>query len=107
MDLLSNIMISEIIAFGCSSVGVAMGTNDLAATPILMRGSEEIKKKFLTRLTAEPLMAVSIFEAIVGYKCGSFQSFACTEPSAGSDISQIRTKAEKKGTPESCFTHHY
>ncbi|KAH7722477.1 2-methyl branched-chain enoyl CoA reductase isoform I [Aphelenchoides avenae] len=81
MDHLSNVLISEIVSYGCSAVGVAMATNDLAATPLIKRGSEEQKKKFLTRLTAEPLMA----------------SFACTEPDAGSDISRIRTKAEKKG----------
>ncbi|KAI1699781.1 acyl-CoA dehydrogenase, middle domain-containing protein [Ditylenchus destructor] len=55
--------------------------NDLASTPVILCGSDHLKKKFLTRLIEEPLMA----------------SYCVTEPGAGSDVAGAKTKAEKKG----------
>ena len=59
MDLVSNVLISEAIGYGCTGIGTAILGNDLAATPLILCASDEIKKKFLTRLIDEPLMAVS------------------------------------------------
>lgn len=81
LDLVSNVLISEAVGYGCTGIGTAIMGNDLAATPLILSGSDEIKKKFLTRLIDEPLMA----------------SYCVTEPGAGSDVAGIKTKAEKKG----------
>uniref|UniRef100_A0A1I8B2J8 Acyl-CoA dehydrogenase n=1 Tax=Meloidogyne hapla TaxID=6305 RepID=A0A1I8B2J8_MELHA len=55
--LLSNALISEAIGYGCAGIGTAIIGNDLAATPIILGGSEEIKKKYLRLLINEPVMA--------------------------------------------------
>ena len=55
--------------------------NGLATAPIALGGSEEVKKKYLGRLTESPLLA----------------SFCLTEPDAGSDVSGMKTNAVKKG----------
>lgn len=49
--------------------------------PIIMAGNKEQHKKYLGRLIDEPLVA----------------AYCVTEPGAGSDVSGIKTKAEKKG----------
>ena len=55
--------------------------NGLAATPVALGGSEEIKKEYLGMLTEAPKLA----------------SFCLTEPDAGSDVSGMKTTAVKKG----------
>ncbi|KAK0409071.1 hypothetical protein QR680_004325 [Steinernema hermaphroditum] len=81
LDMVSNAIISEAFGYGCTGIGTAILTNDLASTPLVIAASDDIKKRFLTRLIEEPIMA----------------SYAVTEPGAGSDVAGIRTKAEKKG----------
>uniref|UniRef100_A0A915LKU8 Acyl-CoA dehydrogenase/oxidase N-terminal domain-containing protein n=1 Tax=Meloidogyne javanica TaxID=6303 RepID=A0A915LKU8_MELJA len=56
-DLLSRVLISEVLAYGCTGVGVTMLGNDLAATPLLLGGREDQKKKYLGQLTSEPVLA--------------------------------------------------
>src|SRR5204862_7312102 len=58
-----------------------LGCNGLATAPVVIGGSEEIKKDYLGRLTEAPLLA----------------SFCLTEPDAGSDVSGMRTRAVKRG----------
>lgn len=60
MDLVSSVIISESIGYGCTGVGTALMANDLASSPLILCGNDDIKKRFLTRLIEEPLMAVSI-----------------------------------------------
>jgi acyl-CoA dehydrogenase len=55
--------------------------NGLATAPVVLGGSEEVKKEYLGILTEEPKLA----------------SFCLTEPDAGSDVSGMRTTAVKKG----------
>jgi len=55
--------------------------NGLASTPVIIGGSEEIKKEYLGMLAEEPKLA----------------SFCLTEPEAGSDVGSMRTKAVKQG----------
>ncbi|WKY17162.1 hypothetical protein Q1695_001630 [Nippostrongylus brasiliensis] len=81
MDMVSNVIVSEEIAYGCSGIGTAIMGNDLAETPVILCGSDEVKKKFLPRMVEEPLMA----------------AYAVTESIAGSDVAGIKTKCEKKG----------
>jgi len=92
---LSNVLISEAIGYGCTGIGTAILGNDLAATPIILGGSEEIKKKYLGQLIDEPVMAVCIFPFL--FLKNSFKSYCVTEPGAGSDVSGLKTKAVKKG----------
>lgn len=58
LDLVSNVIICESIGYGCTAIGTAIMTNDLAATPLMLAANDDIKKHFLTRLIEEPLMAV-------------------------------------------------
>src|SRR5204862_344581 len=58
-----------------------LGCNGLATAPVVIGGSEEIKKDYLGRLTEAPLLA----------------SFCLTEPDAGSDVSGMRTTAVRRG----------
>jgi len=78
---LDGCLIEEELAWGCSGVQTTVGANGLAAAPVLLAGSEETKKKYLGMLTERPALA----------------SFCLTEPSAGSDVSGMRTRAVKKG----------
>uniref|UniRef100_A0A7E4W299 Acyl-CoA dehydrogenase NM domain-like protein n=1 Tax=Panagrellus redivivus TaxID=6233 RepID=A0A7E4W299_PANRE len=81
LDLVADTMIAEALGYGCSGIGTPMLVNDLASTPVQIAGSEAVKKKFLTRLTEEPLVA----------------AYCVTEPGAGSDVAGLKTRAEKKG----------
>lgn len=72
------VLITEALCYGCLGIGAALCINSLAAEPILIAGTLEQKTKYLSRLTS-----------------GAMASFALTEPSAGSDVASIKTKAEK------------
>jgi acyl-CoA dehydrogenase len=66
--------------------------NGLASAPVIIGGSEEVRKKYLGMLTEEPKLA----------------SFALTEPDAGSDVGGMKTRAVKQGdkyvlTGSKCF----
>ncbi len=74
-------LIEEELAWGCSGIQTSVGCNGLAGAPVLLGGSEEIKKKYLGMLTERPALA----------------SFCLTEPDAGSDVSGMRTRAVRKG----------
>src|SRR6478672_407782 len=74
-------LIEEELAWGCSGIQTTLGCNGLATTPVLIGGSEEVKREYLGRLTEAPLLA----------------SFCLTEPDAGSDVSGMRTTAVRKG----------
>ena len=75
------VVVQEELAWGCSGIQTSLGANGLAATPILIAGSDEIKREYLSMMTEE-------------YK---LSSFALTEPDAGSDVSSMRTRAVRKG----------
>jgi acyl-CoA dehydrogenase len=81
LDYLTGTLIEEEMGWGCSGIGTSLSCNGLATAPILLGGSEEVKKKYLGMLTEEPKLA----------------SFCLTEPDAGSDVSGMRTTAVKKG----------
>ncbi len=61
------VVVQEELAWGCSGIQTSLGANGLAATPILIAGSDEIKREYLSMMTEE-------------YK---LSSFALTEPDAG------------------------
>jgi acyl-CoA dehydrogenase len=81
LGYLDGCLIEEELAWGCSGVTTSLGANGLAAAPIAIGGSDEVQDEFFGELVAEPKLA----------------SFCLTEPSAGSDVSSMRTRAEKKG----------
>jgi acyl-CoA dehydrogenase len=74
------VVIEEELAWGCSGIQTSIGCNGLATTPLLLAGSEELKRRYLERLTQEPILA----------------SFCLTEPDAGSDVAAMKTRAVRK-----------
>ncbi|MDP9189588.1 MAG: acyl-CoA dehydrogenase family protein [Actinomycetota bacterium] len=81
LDYFSGCLIEEEMGWGCSGIGTSLMANGLAAAPVGIGGSEEVKKRYLGMLTEEPKLA----------------SFCLTEPDAGSDVSGMKTTATKKG----------
>jgi acyl-CoA dehydrogenase len=78
---LENTMIVEELGYGCTGIQTSITANTLAATPVLLAGTEEQKKKYLGMLTAEPV----------------FASYATSEPGAGSDVAGMQCKFEQHG----------
>lgn len=78
---LETVIISEELAAGCAGMYTTMMVNALAYTPIILFGTDEQKKKFLTPQTEKM----------------SFAAFCLTEREAGSDAGSLKTKAEKVG----------
>jgi acyl-CoA dehydrogenase len=74
------VLIEEELAWGCSGIQTSIGCNGLATTPLLLAGSEELKRRYLERLTQEPILA----------------SFCLTESDAGSDVAAMKTRAVRK-----------
>jgi acyl-CoA dehydrogenase len=79
---LDNALITEQLAYGCTGIQTSMLANTLAATPVLLAGSDEQKRKYLGMLTAEP----------------RFASYCTTEPSGGSDVAALKTQFKKVGS---------
>ena len=81
LDILTACVIEEELGWGCSGIGTSLLANGLAATPVLLGGSEEVKKEYLGMLT----------------EGGKLASFCLTEPDAGSDVSGMKTTAVRAG----------
>jgi acyl-CoA dehydrogenase len=81
MSALESVIIGEALSYGCTGISTAILANGLAETPVILAGNDAQKKKYLGRMTVEPLIA----------------AYGVTEPNAGSDVAGIKTKAEKKG----------
>jgi len=81
LGTLDGCLITEKMAYGCTGIMTAIEANGLGSMPIMLAGNHEQKTKYLTRLIEEPLMC----------------AYGVTEPGAGSDVSGVKTKAEKKG----------
>jgi butyryl-CoA dehydrogenase len=81
-DTVSYAIVIEELARGCGSTALGVAAhNSLACGPIVLMGSEEQKRRFLPELASG--------EAI--------GAFCLTEPQAGSDASNTRTTAVRKG----------
>jgi acyl-CoA dehydrogenase len=78
---LDGVIISEALAYGCMGMNTAFMANDLALLPIVIGGSDEQKKKFLTPFTEQFRIA----------------SFCLTEPGNGSDAGGIKTSIKDGG----------
>jgi len=81
LDLVSNCVVTEELAWGCSGITTSIMCNDLGLMPIILGGSDEQKKEWLTPCTQE-------FKMI---------SFCLSEPEAGSDVAGLQLVAEKDG----------
>ncbi len=78
---LDGVIISEALAYGCMGMNTSFMANDLALLPIVIGGTDEQKKKFLTPFTQEFRIA----------------SFCLTEPGNGSDAGGLKTTLKDGG----------
>ena len=76
-DITSFCMVAEEMAIYCASSSLLVIVQAVGTMPLVLGGSEELKKTFLSKLAKEK-----------GLIC-----FCLTEPEAGSDAASIRTKA--------------
>ncbi|XP_069544831.1 medium-chain specific acyl-CoA dehydrogenase, mitochondrial [Brachyistius frenatus] len=74
-------LITEELAYGCTGMQTAMEANSLGQMPVILAGSDTQKRKYLGRMTEEPLMC----------------AYCVTEPGAGSDVAGLATRAVKVG----------
>lgn len=74
-------LIDEELGYGCTGITTAITANSLAQMPVIIAGSDEQKKKWLSPFAHEHIIC----------------SYAVTEPQAGSDVANIATFAQKKG----------
>src|SRR3954447_14206879 len=81
LNYLDGCIIEEELSWGCSGVQTSLGANGLASAPVMLGGSEDVRREFAEDLIASPKLA----------------SFCLTEPDAGSDVSGMRTRAVRKG----------
>lgn len=75
-------MVLEEIAKACASSALTLIAQADGMLPILHSGSETLKRRYFDRLSGESVQLTAL---------------AATEPSAGSDILSMRTKAVRKG----------
>ncbi|MGQ9722248.1 MAG: acyl-CoA dehydrogenase family protein [Candidatus Jordarchaeum sp.] len=78
---LESVLVVEEIAAADPGIATSMYANDLGAEPIVLAGTDEQKRKFLTPLTKEL----------------KFIAFATSEPGMGSDVAGIQATSERKG----------
>ena len=81
LHTLDGCIIQEELAWGCSGVSTAVEANTLAQMPVILAGSEALKKKYLGRMSEQPI------------KC----AYGVSEAGAGSDVASIQTRAVKNG----------
>ncbi len=80
-DALATVIVIEEVARACVSSSLIPAVNKLGSLPVMIGGSEEIKKKYLTKLAAGE---------------GGF-SYCLSEPDAGSDAVGMKTRAVLDG----------
>ncbi|HJL19821.1 MAG TPA: acyl-CoA dehydrogenase family protein [Sandaracinaceae bacterium LLY-WYZ-13_1] len=78
---LDHVLLVEELGYGCTGIQTSITATVLAATPLIIAGTEEQKKKYLGKITGD----------------GVYAAYAITEPAAGSDAAGIQCKAEKHG----------
>ncbi len=79
--LMLSMILEEIAAVSASSALLLIAQSD-GTLPILHGGSEALKEKYLRRLSGESIQLTAL---------------AATEPSAGSDLMSMKTKAVRRG----------
>lgn len=81
LSILDSSILNEELSWGCVGVNTSRSANSLAVIPIMVAGTEEQQKKFLTPLCDEL----------------RFAGFGLTESGAGSDAGSIATTAKLEG----------
>ena len=81
LSAFDGILVGEELNWGCSGIGTSILANGLASGPILVAGTDEQKRTWLTPLLSEPILGC----------------FGLSEPGAGSDVSGIQTTAVRQG----------
>ena len=74
-------LMGEELSWGCAGMAVSITANALGSGPVLLAGSDEQKRQWLTPLLEEPILC----------------AFGLTEPDAGSDVARIKTTAVRRG----------
>ncbi|EYT79388.1 acyl-CoA dehydrogenase [Streptomyces sp. Tu 6176] len=80
-DALATVIVIEEVARVCASSSLIPAVNKLGSLPVILSGSEELKKKYLGPLA----------------KGDAMFSYCLSEPDAGSDAAGMRTKAVRDG----------
>ena len=80
-DALATCIVIEEVARACASSSLIPAVNKLGSMPVVLAGSDELKKKYLSRLAAND---------------GMF-SYCLSEPEAGSDAAAMKTRAVRDG----------
>jgi alkylation response protein AidB-like acyl-CoA dehydrogenase len=80
-DALAAVIVIEEVARACASSSLIPAVNKLGTVPILLSGSEELKKRYLTPVARGEAMF----------------SYALSEPEAGSDAAAMKTRATRDG----------
>jgi acyl-CoA dehydrogenase len=81
LGMIEESILGEELGYGCMGIYSILMASELGITPILVGGTIEQQKRFLTPLTDGPRLA----------------SFALSEPNNGSDAAAMRTKAVMDG----------
>ena len=76
-----NCIIVEELSRGCLGVSTSFAATFLGSYPIILYGSEEQKRRYLTKVAKGEMIC----------------AFALTEAEAGSDVTNIKTRAVKDG----------
>jgi alkylation response protein AidB-like acyl-CoA dehydrogenase len=79
--IFENCLAVEKLGEACIGIATSFAASGLGAYPILLFGSEEMKRKYLPQIASGKRLA----------------AFGLTEPGAGSDVSGIRTTAVRDG----------
>ncbi|MEU6353219.1 acyl-CoA dehydrogenase family protein [Streptomyces sp. NPDC047072] len=80
-DALATVIVIEEVARACVSSSLIPAVNKLGSLPVILSGSEDLKKKYLSPLA----------------KGDGMFSYALSEPDAGSDAAGMKTKAVRDG----------
>jgi alkylation response protein AidB-like acyl-CoA dehydrogenase len=79
-DALATCIVIEEVARGCASSSLIPAVNKLGSLPVILGGSEDLKRRYLPRLAA-----------------GEGFSYGLSERDAGSDTASMRTRARADG----------
>ncbi len=80
-DALATCIVIEEVARACASSSLIPAVNKLGTMPVILAGSEDLKKRYLSQVAAG---------------AGMF-SYCLSEPEAGSDAAAMRTRAVRDG----------
>lgn len=75
------VLVTEELSKACGGIALGFAGTALGIMPLLIGGSEEQKQKYLPEIASGKALA----------------AYGLTEPDAGSDVSAIKTKAERDG----------